>query len=424
MRDLKLKALIPIGVFLIVYLVPGWLSGDFYKMPIIISFLLAALVAIWMAPGQKSKEKIELFTKGMGHPGIMMMCLIFLMAGAFANVAQEMGAVNATINIGLYYLPDKILLPGLFVIACFISLAVGTSVGTIVALTPVALGLANAIDINIAITVGAAIGGAMFGDNLSMISDTTIAATRTQNCHMKDKFRENIKLVLPAAVLSFLAYIFLPSSDFNQDISLTYTDYIKLIPYLLVLITAVAGINVFVVLGLGIVLAGGIGLSTLDFHIWSLFSSISKGMEGMAEIVIISLLVGGIVEIIRINGGIEYIIHHIGKNTKGKKGAELSIASLTGFVNIFTANNTIAILISGPIVKSITEQFGIKPKRAASIMDTSSCFVQGTLPYGAQLLAAVGLTAGAVSPFDIMTYLFYPYLMGITVLISIVFRKR
>ncbi len=424
MRDLKLKALIPIGVFLIVYLVPGWLSGDFYKMPIIISFLLAALVAIWMAPGQKSKEKIELFTKGMGHPGIMMMCLIFLMAGAFANVAQEMGAVNATINIGLYYLPDKILLPGLFVIACFISLAVGTSVGTIVALTPVALGLANAIDINIAITVGAAIGGAMFGDNLSMISDTTIAATRTQNCHMKDKFRENIKLVLPAAVLSFLAYIFLPSSDFNQDISLTYTDYIKLIPYLLVLITAVAGINVFVVLGLGIVLAGGIGLSTLDFDIWSLFSSISKGMEGMAEIVIISLLVGGIVEIIRINGGIEYIIHHIGKNTKGKKGAELSIASLTGFVNIFTANNTIAILISGPIVKSITEQFGIKPKRAASIMDTSSCFVQGTLPYGAQLLAAVGLTAGAVSPFDIMTYLFYPYLMGITVLISIVFRKR
>ncbi len=424
MRDLKLKALIPIGVFLIVYLVPGWLSGDFYKMPIIISFLLAALVAIWMAPGQKSKEKIELFTKGMGHPGIMMMCLIFLMAGAFANVAQEMGAVNATINIGLYYLPDKILLPGLFVIACFISLAVGTSVGTIVALTPVALGLANAIDINIAITVGAAIGGAMFGDNLSMISDTTIAATKTQNCHMKDKFRENIKLVLPAAVLSFLAYIFLPSSDFNQDISLTYTDYIKLIPYLLVLITAVAGINVFVVLGLGIVLAGGIGLSTLDFHIWSLFSSISKGMEGMAEIVIISLLVGGIVEIIRINGGIEYIIHHIGKNTKGKKGAELSIASLTGFVNIFTANNTIAILISGPIVKSITEQFGIKPKRAASIMDTSSCFVQGTLPYGAQLLAAVGLTAGAVSPFDIMTYLFYPYLMGITVLISIVFRKR
>ena len=423
MKDLKLKALIPIGVFLIVYLVPGWLTGDFYKMPIIISFLLAALVAIWMAPGTKSKDKIDTFTKGMGHSGIMMMCLIFLMAGAFANVAREMGAVEATVNIGLYFLPKEILLAGLFIIGCFISLAVGTSVGTVVALTPVAMGLADAIEINIAIAIGAVIGGAMFGDNLSMISDTTIAATRTQNCQMKDKFKANIKLVLPSAIISLIAYLIIPSSDIEQSITLTSVNYLKVMPYIAVLVLAVLGMNVFMVLSVGIVLAGVIGLVIGDFNLWTLFSSISNGMQGMSEIVIVSLLVGGIVEVIRINGGIDYIIHHIGKKTKGKKGAELSIAGLTGLVNVFTANNTIAILMSGPIVKKIADQFNIEPKRSASIMDTASCFVQGTLPYGAQILAAVGLAAGVLSPFDIMSYLFYPYLMGITVLASIILKK-
>jgi len=424
MKDLKLKALIPIGVFLVVYLVPGWLSGDFYKMPILISFLLASLVALAMAPGKKSKEKIELFTKGMGHSGIMMMCLIFIMAGAFANVARDMGAVDATVNIGLYFLPKEILLPGLFIIGCFISLAVGTSVGTVVALTPVAMGLGQAIELNSAIAVGAVIGGAMFGDNLSMISDTTIAATRTQNCQMKDKFRMNIKLVLPAALISFIAYLFMPSTNIEQNIQLTLFSYLKVLPYLLVLFAAMMGINVFTVLTIGIGLAGGIGLITGDFDLWSLLSSISKGMEGMAEIVIVSMLVGGIVEIIRLNGGIDYLIKHIGRKTKGRKGAELSIAGLTGLVNVFTANNTIAILMSGPIVKNIADQFGIQPKRSASLMDTASCFVQGTLPYGAQILAAIGLAAGTLSPFDIMSYLFYPYLMGITVLASILLSKK
>jgi len=423
MRNLKLKALIPIGVFLIVYLIPGWISGDFYKMPIVISFFVAALVALFMAPGKKLSNKMETFTKGMGHSGIMLMCLIFILAGAFANVAKEMGAVDATVNIGLHFLPQEIMLAGLFLIGCFISIAVGTSVGTVVALTPVAIGLADAISINAAIAVGATIGGAMFGDNLSMISDTTIAATRTQNCQMKDKFKANIKLVLPAAIISFAIYLLMPSAEGDQTIQLSFTDYLKLIPYLAVLAAAIMGINVFLVLSTGIVLAGAIGLAIGDFTVWSFFSSISDGMQGMAEIVIVSMLVGGIVEVIRINGGIEYIINHIGQRTKGQKGAELSIAALTGLINVFTANNTIAILMSGPIVKNISDKFGIVPKRSASLMDTASCFVQGILPYGAQILAAVGLAAGAFSPFDIMTYLFYPYLMGITVLLSILLKK-
>ncbi|MBK3519314.1 Na+/H+ antiporter NhaC family protein [Carboxylicivirga marina] len=423
MRNLKIKALLPIGIFLILYLVPGWISGDFYKMPIIISFLAAAGVAIFMAPGKSVSNKMETFTKGMGHSGIMMMCLIFMMAGAFANVAKEMGAVSSTVNIGLQFLPQEILLAGIFIIACFIALAVGTSVGTVVALTPVALGLGEATQINAAMAVGAAIGGAMFGDNLSMISDTTIAATRTQNCHMRDKFRANIRLVLPAAIISLLIYVFAPSSNASQNIDIQLIDYLKIFPYLAVLIAAIMGMNVFLVLFIGIILAGIVGFFNGDFTIWSFITSISNGMQGMAEIVMISLLVGGIVEIIRINGGIEYIIHHIGKHTKGQKGAELSIVGLTSLVNVFTANNTIAILMSGPIVKNIADKFSITPKRSASLMDTSSCFIQGILPYGAQILAAVGLAAGALSPFDIMSYLFYPFLMGITVLVSIFIRK-
>ncbi|WP_255434140.1 Na+/H+ antiporter NhaC family protein [Carboxylicivirga sp. M1479] len=423
MKDLKIKALIPIGVFLIIYLIPGWLSGDFYRMPIIISFLVAAFVALFMAPGKKLTNKMEVFTKGMGHPGIMMMCLIFILAGAFANVAREMGAVDATVNIGLHYLPQQVLIAGLFIIGCFISLAVGTSVGTVVALTPVAIGLGEAIDINAAVAVGATIGGAMFGDNLSMISDTTIAATRTQNCQMKDKFRANIKLVLPAAIISLIIYLLMPSTAGEHTITINWIDYIKLIPYLTVLIAAVLGMNVFLVLSMGIILAGGIGLITEDFHFWSFLSSINNGMQGMAEIVVVSMLVGAIVEVVRVNGGIDYLITHIGKRTKGQKGAEFSIAALTGIVNVFTANNTIAILMSGPIVKNIADKFKIAPQRSASLMDTASCFVQGTLPYGAQILAAIGLAAGALSPFEIMSYLFYPYLMGITVILSIALKK-
>ncbi len=423
MKNQSFKALLPIVTFLIVYLIPGWISGDFYKLPILIPFLLASIVAISMAPGTKTAQKIEIFTKGMGQSGIMLMCGIFILAGAFANVAKAMGAVDATVNLGLHFLPQEILLAGLFIIGCFISLAVGTSVGTVVALTPVAIGLAEAMEINAAITIGAAIGGAMFGDNLSMISDTTIAAARTQNCSMKDKFKANIKLVLPAAIISLVAYILIPASNSEHSVVITWLDYLKVTPYLVVLIAAIMGMNVFLVLTIGVVLAGSVGLITGDYNIWSFLSSASEGMLGMGEIVMISLLVGGIVEVVRINGGIDYIISHIGRRTKSVKGAEFSITFLTGIVNVFTANNTIAILMSGPLVKKIAQQFNIQPKRSASLMDTASCFVQGSLPYGAQILAAVGLAAGALSPFDIMTYLFYPYLMGLTVIISILIKK-
>jgi Na+/H+ antiporter NhaC len=423
MNNQSSKALLPIVAFLIVYLIPGWISGDFYKLPILIPFLLAAIVAVIMAPGNKTAQKIDVFTKGMGQSGIMLMCGIFILAGAFANVAKEMGAVDATVNIGLHFLPQEILLAGLFIIGCFISLAVGTSVGTVVALTPVAIGLAEAMEINAAIAIGAAIGGAMFGDNLSMISDTTIAAARTQNCSMRDKFKANIKLVLPAALVSLIAYMLIPAADNHHAVVISWLDYLKVTPYLVVLIAAILGMNVFIVLTLGTILAGSIGIVTGDYTIWTFFSSASKGMLGMGEIVMISILVGGIVEVVRINGGIDYIINHIGRRTKSVKGAEFSISLLTGLVNVFTANNTIAILMSGPLVKKIANQFNIAPKRSASLMDTTSCFVQGSLPYGAQILAAVGLAAGALSPFDIMAYLFYPYLMGLTVILSILIKK-
>ncbi|WP_430809402.1 MULTISPECIES: Na+/H+ antiporter NhaC family protein [unclassified Carboxylicivirga] len=423
MKDLKAKALLPIGVFIVIYLAPGLVSGDFYKMPIIIPFLIAAFIALFMAPGNTTASKMEEFSKGMGHSGIVMMCLIFMLAGAFANLAKTMGAVDSTVAIGLYFLPSEILLAGLFVISCFISLSVGTSVGTVVAVVPVAIGLAEALGIHPAITVGATIGGAMFGDNLSIISDTTIAATRTQNCQMKDKFKANIKLVVPAALVSILIYTLIPSKESAPNVSITLIDGIKLLPYLIVLLTAALGMNVFLVLGLGIVLTGTIGLINGDFTIWSLFSSISNGMMGMAEIIMVSLLVGGIVHVVRLNGGIDYLIKHIGKRTKGSRGAEFSIVTMTGLINVFTANNTIAILMSGSIVKDIAERFSISPRRSASLMDTASCLVQGILPYGAQILAAVGLAAGTLSPFDIMSYLFYPYLMGLTVVLSIALKK-
>ncbi|MBI9062674.1 MAG: Na+/H+ antiporter NhaC family protein [Marinilabiliaceae bacterium] len=419
-----MKALLPVGVFLVVYLIPGVLTGDFYKMPIVISFLISSLVAVGMAPGRKIGQKMETFTKGMGHGGIMMMCLIFLLAGAFANVAREMGAVESTVNLGLHFLPGKVLLAGLFIIGCFISLSVGTSVGTVVALSPVALGLSETVGFSAALALGAVIGGAMFGDNLSMISDTTIAATRSQNCSMRDKFKMNIWLVLPAAVITFILYLFLNAGSEPQVVELQTSDYVKVIPYLVVLITALLGVNVFVVLLLGITLSGIIGLFNPDFTVWSVFSAAGKGMESMSEIVIVSMLVGGMVEVVRINGGIDYLLRLIGRKTSSRKGAELSIAGITGLVNVFTANNTIAILMAGPIAKTIADQYGISPRRSASIMDTSSCFVQGTLPYGAQILAAVGLAAHAVSPFEIMSYLFYPYLMGVILLLSILVFSR
>ena len=416
-------ALLPIVVFLILYLVSSVISGDFYKMPVPVSFLVASVVALSMNAKRKFKDRTETYLKGMGNSGIMMMCLIFILAGVFANLAKTMGAVDATVNIGIGLLPPNILIAGIFIIGCFISLSVGTSLGTVVALTPVAIGIAEQTGIQAGLALGAVIGGAMFGDNLSFISDTTIAAARTQGCKMQDKFRVNFLIVLPAAIITFIIYLLINKHSLTlPNEAETAYQWLKILPYIFVLLAALVGINVFIVLLIGSVLAGVIGLSIGSFDGWGMVNSIGDGINGMSEIIIISILVGGMVEIIRYNGGIDYIIKLIGKNTHSKKGAEFSLALLTSIVNVFTANNTITILMVGPLAKDISSQYGIKPRRAASILDTFSCFMQGMLPYGAQILAAIGLAGATVSPFEIMSYLFYPYLMGFISVLAIAFN--
>ena len=413
-------ALLPIIIFLILYLVSSIISGDFYKMPVPVSFLAASVVALGMNTKRTFLERTETYLKGMGNSGIMMMCMIFILAGVFANLAKSMGAVDATVNIGISLLPPNVLIAGIFIIGCFISLSVGTSLGTVVALTPVAIGIAEQTGIPVGLGLGAVIGGAMFGDNLSFISDTTIAAARTQGCKMKDKFKVNFLIVLPAAIITFIVYLLLN----KQSVALANEgiiehQWLKITPYLFVLIGALLGINVFLVLLIGSGLAGIIGLSIGSFDGWGMVNSIGDGIDGMSEIIIISILVGGMVEIIRYNGGINFIIDFIGRNTKSKKGAEFSLAMLTAVVNIFTANNTITILMVGSLAKDISLKYNIKPKRAASILDTFSCFMQGLLPYGAQILAAIGLAGAIVTPFEIMKFLFYPYLMGLISVLAI-----
>ncbi len=416
-------ALLPIVIFLLFYLVSSVISGDFYKMPVPVSFLVASLVALAMNYKRPFNERIESYLKGMGDSGIMMMCLIFILAGIFAVIAKDMGAVKATVTIGITYLPANILVAGIFLIGCFISLSVGTSLGTVVALTPVAMEIADQTGLSLALTLGAVLGGAMFGDNLSFISDTTIAAARTQGAQMKDKFKVNFFIVLPAAVITFVLYLIItPDTAANIAPKEIEYLYLKIVPYLFVLIAAIIGVNVFIVLIVGSALAIiiGAGMGTFDF--WLVVDSMGKGINGMSEIIIISLLVGGMVELIRKNGGIQWIIDQLAGKTKSKKGAEFSIAFLTALVNIFTANNTITIIMVGPIAKDIAQKYNITPRRSASILDTFSCFMQGLLPYGAQMLAIIGLTHQLVSPLQVMSYLFYPYLMGICSILAILFN--
>lgn len=415
-------ALSPILVFMVIYLLSSLLAGDFYKMPLSVSFLLAAMVALMMNRARNFSEKLEIFTRGMGNANIMMMVAIFVLAGAFAQVAREMGAVDETVSLGLKFLSGNELLAGVFLIACFISISIGTSLGTIVAIAPMALGIAEKADLSIGLALGAVIGGAMFGDNLSMISDTTIAATRTQGCEMQDKFKVNLLIVLPAAIITAVIYTFqnIPPEALageNQE-----TGIWKVIPYLFVLVAALAGMNVMFVLALGTLFAGMIGLFSGAFGGWDYVHAVGTGIGSMSDIIIISILVGGIVEVIRENGGITFLLNLIAGKSRSRKGAEFGIAGLTSMINVFTANNTIAILMTGPIVKNIAHNFDIKPRRAASIMDTYSCFIQGLLPYGAQILAAIGIAGTtSVSPFEIMKHLYYPYLMGVSAILAIIF---
>lgn len=420
----KVSALLPLAVFLIVYAGTSIIAKDFYAVSVIVPFLISAIVALSMNKKRKFEDKIQDFCKGAGNPNVILMIFIFVLAGAFAQVAKAMGAVDSTVNFGLSILPTSILVPGVFIIASFIALSVGTSMGTIVALVPIAVGISEKTGIAVAIVVGAVVSGAMFGDNLSMISDTTIAATRTQGCEMKDKFKMNFKIVLPAAIVTAIIFMILTKGTAIQTLGDYEYSFIKILPYIAVLISALMGINVIFILIGGIVFAGVIGLLYGSFDIIGLFTNISAGIQGMSELIIISLSIAGTIELIKNNGGIEYILNKGMKNFKSKRGAELGIATLVSLVDICTANNTIAIVTVGPIAKDISDEFELEPRRVAGIMDMFSCVFQGLIPYGAQLISASGLAM--ISPFAIIRYSVYPYLMGICALVSIYFywRKR
>ena len=414
-------ALLPLLVFIIVYVSSALLAKDFYAVSVIVPFLAATLVALLMNRKVKFDEKVEIFCRGAGNTNIILMVLIFILAGAFAQVAKSMGAVDSTVNLGLSILPSNIMIAGIFVIACFISLSVGTSMGTIVALVPIAVGVAEKTGIVTAIAVAAVVCGAMFGDNLSMISDTTIAATRTQGCEMKDKFKMNFKIVLPAAIITALIFVLITRNSGVTSVEALDYSLIKIVPYIAVIVGALVGLNVIVVLLGGTVIAGIIGFATGSFDILGFFGAIADGIGGMSEL-IISILIAGTIEIIKYNGGIDFIINKGLRGFKSKMGAEFGIAALVSLVDICTANNTVAIVTVGPIAKDISDEVGLEPKRVAGIMDMFSCVFQGVIPYGAQLISAAGLAA--LSPFAIMKYLFYPYLMGISAIIAIAWYHR
>lgn len=411
-------ALSPLALFLCLYLVTSLLIGDFYKVPITVAFLCASCYALAITRGLPLEERIACFSKGASNKNMLLMVWIFVLAGAFAQGAKAIGAIDATVNLTLLIVPEKLLLAGIFLAACFISLSVGTSVGTIVALTPVAVGLAEKTGIALPMMVALVIGGSLFGDNLSFISDTTIAATRTQECAMRDKFKVNSMIVVPAALIVLCIYTLIGLNSTPTDGHYSVVG-IKVVPYLVVLGTALAGLHVTLVLLLGIACTGLVGLLTgTGFFAW--FQAMGEGITGMGELIIVTLLAGGLLEIIRFNGGINYLIEKLTRRVEGKRGAELSIAALVSLANLCTANNTIAILTTGPIARDISKRYRLDPRKSASILDTFSCFVQGIIPYGAQLLMASGLAG--LSPLDIMQYLYYPYCMGALALLAILFR--
>jgi Na+/H+ antiporter NhaC len=418
-------ALTPLLVFIIVYMVTSLLLNDFYKMPILVAFLLSAFVGLLLFPKTSFHQKIEEFSKGAGDSGIMLMILIFLLAGAFAELGKTIGAVQATVNFALSYLSPGLLIAGLFLTACFISLSLGTSVGTVVALAPIAVGINESVPGTLAVALGAVVGGGMFGDNLSMISDTTIAATRTQGVDMRDKFRVNFWIALPAAVVTFLLYIFMsPISDEIGFVGSREYSLIKIVPYIFILVTALTGLHVLWVLVLGILVTLGIGLATGSIDFWEALTSMNTGMASMFELSLVCITIGGIVGLIKYFGGVDFILYHITRLIKTQRGAELGIASLTALVNAALANNTITILIVGPLAKDIAVKNNVDLRRSASILDTISCFVQGFLPYGAQVLAAMTAASMVLSPFDILQHLYYPYLLGLSTLVFIFLRKR
>lgn len=412
-------ALSPLLVFLCLYLVTSFIVKDFYKVPITVAFMLSSCYAIAITRGLSIEERIRRFSSGACNTNIMLMVWIFIMAGAFTQSAKDMGAIDATVNLTLNLLPGRLLLAGIFMAACFVSISVGTSVGTIVALTPVAVGIAHKTGIDTAFLVAIVAGGSFFGDNLSFISDTTIAATRTQGCSMRDKFKVNSMIVIPAAILVLCVYVAM-GWQYDTVPDTGNVDLVKVLPYIIVLVSAIAGVNVIMVLALGIASSGLAGMLAGGVTVLDWFGSMGKGILGMGELIIITLMAGGMLEMIRYNGGIDYIIHKLTAHISGKRGAELSIAFLVGIANFCTANNTIAIITTGPIARKIAERFGIDPRKSASILDTFSCFVQGIIPYGAQMLMAAGLAK--LSPLNIIGNLYYPFAMGLFATAAILLR--
>ena len=395
------------------------------NLSLTVAFMISSIYAVAISGGMPVKKRIDAYSRGAGASNLMLMLWIYVLAGAFAASAKSMGAVDATVNFALSVLPPTLIMPGLFLAACFISLSIGTSVGTIVALVPIATGLAHSVDANLALTVAIIVGGAYFGDNLSFISDTTVVATQTQGCQMSDKFRVNALIVIPAAIVILAIYAFLGSGT-KAPMHIGQVEYIKILPYLVVLVTAIAGMNVMAVLTLGTILCGFIGLVGYQmglpnsYSLFRWFSVMGYGVTGMGELIIIAMMAGGMLEMIRENGGIDFIINKITAHVNGKRGAELSIAALVSLVNICTANNTVAILTVGNISKKIGDKFGVDNRKAASILDTFSCTIQGLIPYGVQMLLAAGLSG--LNPLDIIPYLYYPIAIGIAGLLAITFR--
>ncbi len=409
-------ALSPFIVFMIVYLVGSLLAGDFYKLPLTVAFLIASAYAICITPKIKLKERVNIFSRGAGNENIMLMVWIFVLAGAFASIADQMGAIDATVNLTLRFLPANMLLPGLFLAACFISLSIGTSVGTVVALTPMAVGIAEQTGSSLPMIVAIVVGGAFFGDNLSFISDTTIVATQTQGCKMNDKFKANIWLAAPAALIVLIIYIII-GQGVETPSAIPTIEWYKVVPYMAVLILALAGLNVLVVLLIGIILAGVIGILCGSFDMLGWMDAMGKGIMGMSELIIVTLLAGGMLAIIRHNGGIDYLIQALTMRIKGQRGAKLTMALLVILADLCTANNTIALVTVGPMAREIADRYGIDKRMSASILDTFSCFAQGLIPYGAQLLMAAGLAS--ITPFEIIGYLYYPMVLGGVALIGI-----
>ena len=414
-----LLALSPLAVFILLYLVTSIIARDFYKVPISVAFLAASAFAVVICGGIPLRQRIDIYSKGAVTGQMMLMIWIFILAGAFAHSAKVMGAIDATVNLALTLLPGNMLLAGLFLAACFISISVGTSVGTIVALTPIAAGIAQQTGASAPLMAAVVVGGSFFGDNLSFISDTTIIATSTQGCKLSDKFRVNSFIVVPAALIILMAYILMGAGIASPQ-HVPGVSYVKVIPYLLVLVAAIAGMNVMAVLSLGIVLTGIIGIYDGAYDVYGWMQAMGQGITGMGELIIITMMAGGLLEMIKYNGGIDFIIQRLTRHVNSKRGAELAVAGLVSMVDLCTANNTVAIITVGGIAKQIADRFGVDSRKCASILDTFSCAVQGLIPYGAQILMAAGLAG--LNPISLIPYLYYPIAIGLTALVAILFR--